>query len=617
VVLIAGMFMSVLDISIVNVAIPTIQNDFGVTTEEVQWIATAYSLALGVVVPVSGWLSDKFGASRAYNLSLIGFAAGSALCGLAWNLESMIVFRILQAIPGGILPVVTLTIVYRIVPREKIGSAMGMYGLGIVVAPAVGPTLGGYLVEYVDWRLIFFINVPVGVLGAVAAVMLLPRFPGGRAGRFDVLGFLTVATGLFSLLLALTEGQDWGWTSYRVLILLTLGVLSLALFVIIELEVDEPLLDLHVFRYWPYTNSLLLISVLSVGLFGVLFYIPLFLQQAQGMGAFEAGLLLLPQALVMGVLMPVAGRLYDKIGPRWPAVIGLSIVAIGTYELHRTTVDMTHAHMMWLLAFRASGMGLAMMPIMTGGISAVPQSVVSSASAINNVVQRTTAALGLAILTAVLTTQQAQLLADRGGLVEASAAGHLPRPGTGAEAGFAGVYALYQQTNTQVFVAALDELFVITAILTVVGVVLALMLRSGPVPAAGGPAAPAPAAEPAKPAPPGPTPAAVDRDGSAADGTGPVDTPAEREPALVGPRAGTASAGSIGDRRAGNGSPGNGPAGRAPAGTGQADAGSTGIGSAGNGSADPGNGHRRTDPAPPEQIAAGDPAGDRSGPGRS
>ena len=152
----------------------------------------------------------------------------------------MIAFRILQAIPGGILPVVTLTILYRIVPREKIGAAMGMYGLGIVVAPAIGPTLGGYLVEYVDWRLIFFINVPVGILGAIAAVMVLPAYRGGRAGRFDVLGFLTIATGLFSLLLALTEGQDWGWTSYPTLILLTVGVLSLALFVIIELEVDAP-----------------------------------------------------------------------------------------------------------------------------------------------------------------------------------------------------------------------------------------------------------------------------------------------------------------------------------------------------------------------------------------
>ena len=227
-------------------------------------------------------------------MSLVGFAAGSALCGLAWNLESMIVFRVLQAIPGGILPVVTLTILYRIVPREKIGAAMGMYGLGIVVAPAIGPTLGGYLVEYVDWRLIFFINVPVGILGCGRGVDGAAALPGCLAGRFDVLGFLTMATGLFSLLLALTEGQDWGWTSYQVLILLTVGVLSLALFVIIELEVDEPLLDVRVFRYWAFTNSLLLITVLSVGLFTVLFYIPLFLQQAQGMGAFETGLLLLP-----------------------------------------------------------------------------------------------------------------------------------------------------------------------------------------------------------------------------------------------------------------------------------------------------------------------------------
>ncbi len=501
-VLIAGMFMSVLDISIVNVAIPTIQNDFGVTTEEVQWIATAYSLALGVVVPVSGWLSDKLGPSRTYNLALVGFAAGSALCGLAWSLNSMIAFRILQAIPGGILPVVTLTIVYRIVPREKIGAAMGMYGLGIVVAPAIGPTLGGYLVEYVDWRLIFFINVPVGILGAVAATMVLPRFPATRAGRFDVLGFLTIATGLFSLLLALSEGQDWGWTSYRVLILLTVGALSLALFVIIELEVDEPLLDVRVFRYWAFTNSLLLISVLSVGLFGVLFYIPLFLQQAQGMGAFEAGLLLLPQALVMGVLMPIAGRLYDRIGPRWPATIGLTIVAIGTYELHRTTVDITHEHMMWLLVFRAAGMGLAMMPIMTGGISAIPPHQVSSASAFNNVVQRTTAALGLAILTAILSSQQAQLLGDRTALITTGT--QLPQLGSRGDGGPIGTLAVYQQMQTQVFVSGLNDLYIITAGLTAVGVVLALMLRSGPVPAAAvrpAPSAPADRAETAPVAP--------------------------------------------------------------------------------------------------------------------
>ncbi len=478
VVLIVGMFMSILDTSIVNVAIPTIQNAFGTTTDEVQWIATSYTLALGVVVPVSAWLSDRFGAGRTYNVALLAFAAGSALCGLAWNLESMVVFRILQAMPGGILPVVTLSMVYRIVPREKIGAAMGMYGLGIIVAPAIGPTLGGYLVEYVNWRLIFFINVPVGILGAIAAVMVLPAFPAAKSQRFDVLGFLTIAGGLFALLLALSEGQDWGWTGYRVIMLLSAAAILLALFVIIELEVDHPLLDVRVFKYWPYTNSLLLISVLMVGLFATLFYIPLFLQQAQGLGAFDAGLLLLPQALVMAVLMPIAGRLYDKIGPRWPAVVGLTIVAIGTYSLHNMSLDISRGGIAELLALRAAGMGLAMMPVMTGGVAAVPLAEVGAASAFNNVVQRSSAALGLAVLTALMTSQRAQMLTDRTALIgsDTPMPNLLPGP-SGKEVA---MYAIYQQTQTQVFVAALDQLMTITAALTLVGVALALLLRSGP-----------------------------------------------------------------------------------------------------------------------------------------
>jgi EmrB/QacA subfamily drug resistance transporter len=478
VVLIVGMFMSILDTSIVNVAIPTIQNVFGTTTDEVQWIATSYTLALGVVVPLSPWLSDRFGAGRTYSVSLLAFAAGSALCGLAWNLESMVVFRIIQAIPGGILPVVALAMVYRIVPREKIGAAMGMYGLGIIVAPAIGPTLGGYLVEYVDWRLIFFINVPVGILGAVAAAIVLPAFPAVKSQRFDLLGFLTIAGGLFALLLALSEGQDWGWTGYRVISLLAGAVILLALFVIIELEVDHPLLDVRVFKHWPYTNSLLLISVLMVGLFATLFYIPLFLQQAQGIGAFDAGLLLLPQALVMAVLMPIAGRLYDRIGPRWPAVIGLMIVAIGTYALHNMTLDITRGEIAALLALRAGGMGMAMMPIMTGGVAAVPVAMVGAASAFNNVAQRSAAALGLAVLTALMTSQRAQMLTDRTALIGPDAPMPTLMPGSSGE--MVSMYAVYQQTQTQVFVAALDQLMTITAALTLVGVALAFLLRSGP-----------------------------------------------------------------------------------------------------------------------------------------
>jgi EmrB/QacA subfamily drug resistance transporter len=480
-VLIVGMFMSVLDTSIVNVAVLTLQNEFGATTDQVQWVVTGYTLVLGVVVPASAWLGDRLGLKRLYILALLGFAAGSALCGLAWDLNSLVVFRIIQAIPGGILPVVSLTMLYRIVPRQRIGTAMGLYGLGIVVAPAIGPTLGGYLVEYVNWRLIFYINVPVGILGAVAAGLVLPRFPRIAGRRFDFLGFLSVASGLLALLLALSEGESWGWFSYRVLGLITFSVLSLALFVLIEGEVADPLLDIRVFRYWPFINSLLLISMLMVGLFGVLFYIPLFLQQVQGLGAFDAGLTLLPQALVMAVMMPLAGRLYDRIGPRWPATIGVAIVAVATYLMHNLTIDTSREQIIWWLMLRALGLGLAIMPIMTGGISAIPAAQVNAASAFNNIAQRTSAALGLAVLTAIFTTQQAQQLAGRAALLPADTA--TPHLGGPAVPDWVGAYATYQQTQLQVFVGGLDDLFLIAAGLSALGALGALLLRSGPAPA--------------------------------------------------------------------------------------------------------------------------------------
>jgi EmrB/QacA subfamily drug resistance transporter len=312
-------------------------------------------------------------------------------------------------------------------------------------------------------------------------VLVLREFPRVAGRRFDLLGFVTVATGLFSLLLALSEGSTWGWYSYRILILLTASVLSLALFVVIELEVTQPLLDIRVFRYWPFTNSLLLIAVLMIGLFGVLFYIPLFLQQVQGLGAFDAGLTLLPQAVVMGVLMPITGRLYDRIGPRWPAFIGLTIVAAATYLMHNLTVDTSREQLVLWLMLRAVGLGLAMMPIMAGGIAVIPTAQVSAASAFNNVAQRTAGALGIAVLTAILTTQQAQQLAGRAALLPAGTA--VPHIGGPTVPDWMGAYALYQQTQLQVFVGGLDDLFLIAAGLSALGALGALLLRSGPAPA--------------------------------------------------------------------------------------------------------------------------------------
>jgi EmrB/QacA subfamily drug resistance transporter len=448
--------------------------------DNIEWVVTGYTLALGVVVPLSGWLGLRVGLTRLYVISMLGFAAGSALCGLAWSLDSMIAFRVIQAIPGGVLPVVTLTILYQIVPPAKIGSAMGLYGLGVVVAPAIGPTLGGYLVEYFDWRLIFFINVPIGMAGALLAVFLVPRFPTGQAGRFDRYGFLTVATGLFALLLALSQGQQWGWTGYRVLILITVGVLSLALFVVIELHVEQPLIDVRVFKIWPFTNSLLLLTVLSVGLFAVLFYIPLFVQEGQGITPVRAGLMMLPEAIAMGAIMPVAGQLYDRFGARWPAAIGLLIAAYGTYLLCGINADVTLQDLVLWTWIRGVGNALAMMAIMTAGLDAVPARQVNEASAINNAVQRVSASLGLAVLTAIATAQQAQLMADRAALV--------PAPGPAAPAalnelaryGFPGLFAHYQRTQLTVMASAYSDVFLVLAVVTAAGAILALTLKIPP-----------------------------------------------------------------------------------------------------------------------------------------
>ena len=420
-VVVIGMFMSVLYTSIVNVAIPTIQGVFGASPDDIEWIATAYTLCLGVVVPTSAWLGERLGLRRTYLAALLLFAVFSAMCGTASDLSAMIVYRILQAIPGGGIPVTCLTILYRMVPPSTLGAAMGLYGLGLVFAPGVGPTLGGYLVDYVNWRLIFYINVPIGVLGAIAAIVVLPKFPPGPKRRFDMPGFLCIAIACFTLLLAVSEGQQRGWTGYRVLILVAVGLDLLALFVVVELHAREPLLNLQVFRHWPFVNSLVLMGIVYTGMFSTIYLIPPFLQNVQGITAWNTGLTVMPQALVMGVLTPISGRLFDKIGAQYLVMAGMTIYGLASLSLVGLNIDMGRRAIVMRLLVSAAGLSLCFMPIMTGGLSALPPSIVSAGSAVTTLVQRVVAALGLAALTALISTQQAQLFADRVALISGNA----------------------------------------------------------------------------------------------------------------------------------------------------------------------------------------------------
>ncbi|HTK66094.1 MAG TPA: DHA2 family efflux MFS transporter permease subunit [Pseudonocardia sp.] len=480
-VVVVGMFMAVLDATIVNVALPRIQGDLGADTEDVLWVATAYTLTLGVVVPLSGWLADRFGLKRVYLTTLIAFSAGSALCGVAWDLNSLIGFRILQAVPGGLLPVISLTILNVMVPPEKIGAAMGLYGLGIVCAPAVGPVLGGWLVDNFHWSLIFYINVPIGLAGAVAAYFILGNV-GTRVRRpFDVIGFACIGSSLFSLLLACSKGEDWGWTSYPTLALFTYGVLAMALFVVVELEVTHPLLDVRVFRCWSFSVCMVLLVVVTVGLLGALYYLPVFMQLGQGLTALESGMRILPSACVMAVFMPLAGRIYDKLGPRWLAAVGFTICAVGNYLMHDLTADVTHSAIVWWTIVRAIGMGCCTMPVMTTGIASVGAARVNAGSAWTMVVRQTSGAIPLAIMSAIATGQQSQLMSDRAAvLTPAKMAANGVRLPSADPTSIYGVAGVFRQTQVQVLASSYADVFLITAGLSAVAALLALTLPGRP-----------------------------------------------------------------------------------------------------------------------------------------
>lgn len=485
-----GPFMAILDSSIVNVAIPTIMRVFNTNTSTVEWVVTIYMLALGVVVPLSGWMGDRLGLKRLYILSLAVFTAGSLLCAFSWNIDSLIAARVVQAVGGGMIMPTTMSMITRMVPRERFGSAMGIFGIALMVGPAIGPTLGGYLVEYVDWRWIFTINLPVGVLGILLGFLALPDFPGGEAGRLDVAGAVTSGIGLFCLLLALSKGNDWGWGSEAVVFLFYISVVCLGLFVYLELTCDQPLLDLRVFRYPTFTLANIMVIITTISLFTGVFYVPLFLQNIRNLGAMETGLLMMPAALVSGFMMPVTGRLYDRIGPKLMCLLGLLILAYTTYLFHRLDVNTPFRTIQFWLILRSLGMSLAMMPAQTAALAVVPLNLVGRASAITNIINRVSGSFGIAVFTTILTNRQALHGARLAGQITAAnpavdlffrqaevyLGGGLVTGSQVKTLALAYLQGIVTQTS---FVRALDDIFVLMALLVLVGLLPSLFLEKG------------------------------------------------------------------------------------------------------------------------------------------
>jgi DHA2 family multidrug resistance protein len=405
-ILVISTFMAILDSSIVNIALPKMMNVFGASTEEIEWVLTGYMLTMGVIIPLTGYLGSRFGLKKVYVFALIMFTIGSALCGMAWNTSSMIAARVVQAIGGGMMMPVSMTIIFNIFPKEKMGTVLGIWGLGAVIAPAIGPTLSGYIIEYLDWRLIFTINIPIGIFATFLAIFFLDKFKGQPVKGFDYLGTILVSVGLFTLLLGLNKGNDKGWYSIYIISLLAVASMCLIGFVINELFVEHPLLDLRILKNFSFSLSLVITIITTIAMFGGIFIIPLFLQNLKGLSAMQTGMLMFPSALASALTMPISGGLNDKFGARPVAIAGMSILVVTTFILTKITLATDTETIKWLMMLRGFGMGLCMMPIQTAGMAEIPKEQTGYASAIANTMRQVGGSLGIAILASVMSGRQ-------------------------------------------------------------------------------------------------------------------------------------------------------------------------------------------------------------------
>jgi EmrB/QacA subfamily drug resistance transporter len=472
-----GMFLSVLDSSIVGVAYPAIEKELGATSESVQWITTAYKLCQGVVIPPAVWLCLRYGLSRLYMFSLVMYAVSSALCAGATDVVSLVAFRVLQAIPGALTPIVCIAIIYRLISEKRQPIALGIYAMIAISAPGFAPFIGGYLVEYVNWRAIFLACVPLAVIGMVAAQLLLPSMPGGKQRPFDFLGFSCAAVGFFSLLLALSQGPRWGWTSYSILILFTLGLNALALFILVELRVSNPLLDLRVFTHSPFVIALVILEVLFTGISAVISFLPVFLQQAQSMTPSQAGSVYIPQALAWIASIPLAGILWKKFGARLVTIVGLLLIGVPTIALSRLNVDLPKVDLTLVLAVRGVGLGLVLIPMMGGAVSALPPHLIPDGIIFRTMVQRIGMALGFALLSALVTVQRAQHFADRSALLDVTAPHHDPRIAQMQHEGPGGLIPLWADLQARALTDAYSDAYLVLGAITLVAIALALAGR--------------------------------------------------------------------------------------------------------------------------------------------
>jgi len=416
-VVVSGLIMVILDTTIVNVALDTLSRELDASLSTAQWVVTGYLLAVGLVIPLSGWAMDHFGTKKVWITSLVLFTGGSILCAVAWSMESLIAFRIVQGLGGGMLLPGGQTIIARAAGPDRIGRAMALLGVPMLLGPVFGPVLGGLLVEYASWHWIFLVNLPVGVL---AVSLALWKLPDGRepeaAGRLDTRGLVLLSGGLVSLLYGLSEASSRGsFTGWGVIGWLLAGVVLVGLFVLHSLQRGPAaLIDVRLFKNRLFASGAVAVFLVAIALFGGLLMLPLYYQSVRLEGPLAAGLLLAPQGLGAMTAMPIAGRITDRFGAGRVVPFGVILLLIGTLPFTQVGTDTSYVWLTVALYVRGLGLGATIMPTIATSYSRLTRAAMSRATPTISAIQQLGGSLGGALLVFVFSRQLSNELDAQG-----------------------------------------------------------------------------------------------------------------------------------------------------------------------------------------------------------
>jgi EmrB/QacA subfamily drug resistance transporter len=397
-----GIFMDLMDITIVNVALPTLGRHFHTSSDSLEWVVTGYLLSLAIWIPASGWIGDQIGTKKVFLFALATFVLASALCGLSWNIGSLIAFRVLQGVGGGMMTPVGMTMLFRAFPPQERAKASIVIIIPTVIAPALGPVLGGAFVDYASWHWIFFVNLPIGIAGFLFTLFFVKEERQLRSERFDYQGFVLSGAGLALVLFALSRGPRDGWASLLVLAPGLIGLAMFAALVWIELRATAPMLNLRLLGDRMFRNANVVLFAAVGGLMGVVFLLPLLLQDLRGFSAIRTGLILMPQAVAVALVAPLVGALYPRFGPRRLLSFAMVLFTLSSALLLFVDLETSTFWIGAILVVRGIGMAFTFIPLQTATFATIKPDDTGQASSIFNTNRQVASSFGVALLATVL-----------------------------------------------------------------------------------------------------------------------------------------------------------------------------------------------------------------------